>query len=631
VPTPTPPRYISGITPRHSTGVRGSGEHNPVAARATWLRARARNALRRTVLVASVGGATFVTALMALVLVPRSAGQAARTLTAQLGARTDTVPLVAAAVRARARLAAAESSLAAARRTAAQFMESGQLPAPVDTLPPELIARRDTLAAQHAALTRLIARAENAPLPASFRALAASGLMRAEPRVRVLLDSLAEIERDREAFGAVGGVDPVFVALTARLTAVGRSIQAIAEDKRAAIRRELAVLRPPAPPATTAASAAVDTTAPLAALAGAGAEAAAAQQALADAQRRNQELEARAERARQLANVSAPPVALLFAALVLGLVAGSGAGLVAELRRPRVADAREAARVADTRVLAVIRPRPPVPERMRRRADHELPPLLDPQAETSRLLYLHFAASGNTLPLITVTGEEPGVVATVAANLAAAAAADARSTLLVDGDLEACAVAGVMRVPPEPGLAAIVEGTVDWARAIVTRSVGRDRALDVVPAGAWFGGDGGDGGDRGDGGSFPAALPDAMVAETMRRDLARLARRYDLAVLVAPSTLAELGGASPLPSPDVLLCARTAHTRLANLARLARSLRGAGTRIRGVVLWDAEPPHVPTKEEMGVVRRPMSSWTETRRTVATAGTPRSSRAINLKE
>ena len=616
---PSTPNDFRGMTPpRQSSAVRSSGEYSPVLARASWLRARARNALRRTVLISSVGTAVFVTALVSLVLLPRSAASRARTLTPRAEERVDTAPLVAGVTRARARLAAAEGSLGAARRTAAQYAETGQAPAPVETLPPELIARRDTLAAQNAALTRLITRAENAPLPASFRAIAAAPQLRADPTVRVLLDSLGEIEREREAFGAVGGVDPVFVALTARLTTVGRQIQGIAESRRAAIRRELALLRPPDPPTPTTVLAAVDTAAPLAAVADAAPRLLAAEQALAAARARNAELDRRAARARELANVSAPPVALLFASLVLGLIGGYATGLIAELRRPRVADAREAARVAEARVIAVVRPRPPVPERQRRRADRELPPLLDPQGETSRLLYLHIAASGSALPLVTVTGEEPAVVATVAANLAAAAAADARSTLLVDGDLEACAVAGVMRVPPEPGLAAIIEGTVDWARAIVTKGVGRDRSLDVVPAGAWFGEAG-------------AAAPDAMVAETMRRDLARLARRYDLAVLVAPNTLAELGGASPLPSPDVLLCARIAHTRLANLAALARSLRGAGTRVRGVVLWDAEPPHVPTKEEMGVIRRPMASWTETRRTVATAGTPRSSRAVGVKE
>ena len=59
-------------------------------------------------------------------------------------------------------------------------------------------------------------RADNAPLLGSFRALAEAPQMRGDPRVKQLLDSLVEIERERESFNAVGGVDPVFVALTAR-------------------------------------------------------------------------------------------------------------------------------------------------------------------------------------------------------------------------------------------------------------------------------------------------------------------------------------------------------------------------------------------------------------------------------
>src|SRR5438876_11656436 len=85
-----------------------------------------------------------------------------------------------------------------------------------DTFPPAVRAQRDSLSAELATLNRLIDRAENAPLPTSYRALAASPTVAADPRVRVLLDSLADIERERNAFGAVGGVDPVDLSLTSR-------------------------------------------------------------------------------------------------------------------------------------------------------------------------------------------------------------------------------------------------------------------------------------------------------------------------------------------------------------------------------------------------------------------------------
>ena len=39
------------------------------------------------------------------------------------------------------------------------------------------------------------------------------------------------------------------------------------------------------------------------------------------------------------------------------------------------------------------------------------------------MLYLHLAASGASLPFVTITGEDPETTAVVAANVAAAAAA----------------------------------------------------------------------------------------------------------------------------------------------------------------------------------------------------------------
>src|SRR5438105_5801269 len=96
---------------------------------------------------------------------------------------------------------------------------------------PAVREQRDSLGAELTTLNRLIDRAENAPLPTSYRALAASPSVAADPRVRVLLDSLADVERERNAFGAVGGVDPVYLSLTSRSTAIGRGIYRSADTK----------------------------------------------------------------------------------------------------------------------------------------------------------------------------------------------------------------------------------------------------------------------------------------------------------------------------------------------------------------------------------------------------------------
>ncbi|MFL5578392.1 MAG: hypothetical protein ACJ79S_20755 [Gemmatimonadaceae bacterium] len=581
------------------------GEHTG----APWIASRTRNAIRRWLLVLSTGATTFVVALVALVLVPRQASRSARIMMPAEGARPDTGRPAIALVRARLAFAAADSALAAARDAARRAPVAAS---PVDTFPPELVARRDSLTVAIGSLNRLLARAENAPLPASYRALGESREMRYVPRVRALLDSLADIEREREAFGAVNGVDPIFVALTARVTEVGRAIQDLAQERRAALRRELAPLRPtpPQPPPAIPASTAVSTTdslqrdstasvrqqiAPLPPLAtipdtvvraaradSARRSLARAEQQFAEAQRRNAEFERRVERARELANVAAPPVALLAAALVLGAVTGFIVSLLVEMRHPRVADVREAERLAGARVIATIRPHPPTPERGRRRADRETSPLIDTGAEGYRMLYLHVSATGSAIPLITATGDDANIVATVAANLAAASAYEARTTLLVDADLGAGAVSGVLRLPPEPGLATVINERADWAEVVQLAVVGRDRTLDVIPSGVWATG--------------RVVSPEA--AERVRRDLTRVACRYDFAVLVADEAHAERGATSMVPGPDVIIVARVGYTPLSWLASAVEGLGRAGTRVRGVVLWDTEPPQIPTRDEI---------------------------------
>ena len=91
--------------------------------------------------------------------------------------------------------------------------------------------------------------------------------------------------------------------------------------------------------------------------------------ALAGARRLDVTLDEQAERARALAAGSAPPLALMAAALVLGLAVGFAVTFGGELATPRVSDAYEASRVAGVPTLATVVPRVPDPQRMRRKAD----------------------------------------------------------------------------------------------------------------------------------------------------------------------------------------------------------------------------------------------------------------------
>jgi len=540
-----------------------------------WMAARARNALRRVVVFGIVGGVVFIGALIAFVVVPRNASRKALAVAASIESRTDSGPTVAARDRYLAELTATDSVLNATRRAL--------MPVPatvIDTFPPAVRAQRDSLGAELATLNRLIDRAENAPLPTSYRALAASPVVAADPRVRVLLDSLADIERDRNAFGAVGGVDPVYLSLTSRANAIGRQIQGIADAKRGEVRGKLALIRPtPAPvvkPVIT-----VDTIKLVAQHTTAQQNYATAVAQLDQINQKNARIDRESAHARELANVGAPPWAMLAAAVVLALAVGFAASFGTELKRPHIADPREAEQISGARVLTVIKPPEVVVERSRRQADVEAPPLIDVVSESYRTLYLHIASVEASVPIVTITGDDPGIVATIAANLAASAAYEARSTLLVDVDPTTCSVASVLRIRPDPGLSGIITGNATWPEAIIPTTIGRDRPLDVLPSG-----------------TRRSGLPEPNVVEEVRKELARMQRRYDFIIIAAPTSYVQRSANSIIPAPDVILCARIAHTTVGGLKSAVDSLRGADMRIHGLVLWDAEMPQLETREEM---------------------------------
>ena len=519
-----------------------------------------------------VGGLVFIGALIAFILVPRQASKAAVAVAASLQEKQDSSGLVAVRDRAVAAMTAADSMLSIARATA---------PAPVaviDTFPPQLVAQRESLSIVVGTLNRLIDRADNAPLPASYRALGTTPAMVGDQQVKTLLDSLSDIEKERDAFGAVGGVDPVYVALTSRATALGRQIQSIAEGKRASARAQLAVLRP-APPAPTL-QARVDTATYLAQRVEAQRSYSRAASTLGQMRATDEKIDRESSRARELANVGAPPLAMLGAALVLALTLGFSAAFGMELRHPHVADAREAEQVTGARVLTVIRPGEVMIERSRRQADAEAPPLIDIMSEGYRRLYLHLAATEANVPIVTIAGDVAAIVGTVASNIAAAAAYEARSTLLVDVDPGTSIVASVLRVPANPGFAGIVAGVSDWPESIISTTIGRDRPLDVLPAG-----------------TRPYASPSPEAAEKIRGDFARMERRYDLIVIAAPTGFVLQNGAAVLPSPDVVLCARVGYTRISDLKKSVDGFRAINLRVHGLVLWNDDLPQVDSRDE----------------------------------
>ena len=550
----------------------------PSPSRAAWMTARARNALRRPVFIGAISVVTFVAALVALIVVPQQAKRAASARRPAAEARPDTSSTTSSLLAAERHVAAADSAIIAARTALTELIAATAAAVTADTtasgdaISTAARNRRDSLTAELELLDRLLARADNAPLLGSYRALAEAAPMRGDAQVKQLLDSLVEIERERESYNAVGGVDPVFVALTARANELGRNIQALVAGSRSSMQRQLASLSPPPSAAATALASRPlpDTLAAMYRRDTARTVAAEVASRLGRERAELQRLDEREARARELANVGASPPAMLAAALVFGAMLGFGVALYDEVRRPRVADSYEIERATGARVLGVIRPLARSPERGRRAADRNGPPYLDPGADGHQLIYLTIATAGTDVVMLTVVGDNPAVSAIVAVNFAAIAAQEARATLLVDTEA-ADTVEMALRLPASPGVLGLIEGKVSWPEAIRPARTGRDRTIDVVSSGH-------------------GTLPLDELKALLQRDIARLSRRYDAVVLVSALDQVSMGLPTALPIPDVVYCARTGQTPVAELKKSLEEIELAGCRVRGVVLWDAPDP-----------------------------------------
>ena len=540
--------------------------------RQAWLTNRARNALRRPVFIGAISVATFVTALVSMVVAPRTR-QAPVSI--PVSPRPDTVGLIGGAALGRMALVSTDSMLDSVRTELARRDSAANALLTSDTVAQRL-AMRDSMQSRIDGLSALLSRAEQAPLPSSYRALATSPELRADPRIRALVDSLNDIERERESVGAVGGVDPIFVALTSRGNEIGKAIQAIAAGRR----NQLLALRGPDSVAVVqvAEETPIDTMELKTRMDSIMRAVAFAEQELIRRRAVARDLDLQEERARERANAVAPPLALLAAAFVLSAVMGFGAALFGELRRPRVTDAMELERYLGARVLATVETPMPSVDRGRREADRAAPPYFDPGAEAYQLSYLGLATEHPTLLVTTVTGDDPAIVAVVACNLAAVAADEARNTLVVDLE-SSCRASATLRARLEPGVTSIVAGSASWPDATVSARVGRDKSVDLVPYGT--------------GNAEPARL-----IEQLRNDAMRLARYYDAVFLVAAPPLLVAGLPPALPSTDIIYCVQPGITPLKQLKAQLNAIRDAGASIRGLIVWNAERPLLPTPKEL---------------------------------
>lgn len=549
--------------------------------RPAWLTARARNAAQRPIVIGSVGIGAFVAALVALILAPQQARQS-RPAAVPAAARPDTAAFVAALAHARARLSVADSSLAVARSTPTPSQTAEDTPNPI------AVAQRDSLSAAVSDLDALLARVETAPVSASYHALAESPQLAGIPRVKSLLDSLSEIERDRDALGSTAAADPVFVALTSRATEIGRTIQALGQARRDSIRQLIARLNMPTQRVVVTPAPILDTASWVAERDSAESLVNQAAAALADARGKARDFDRELSRERDAASRNAPPVALLAAALVIGIALGFGSAFFDELRHPRVSDEHELEKVTGSRVLATIRPRPRDPDRDRRLSDRMAPPYFDPGAAGYQLTYLHVSRTGASRLVLTIVAADTSIAAVVGMNVAAIAADEARSTIIIDTDARALPVAAALRSHAEPGIADILRDHIDWSEVTTQTMIGRDRVIDVIPSGV-----------------SPSRLDPAMATELFRQEASRLARHYEAIVVVADIEQALAGLPGVLAIPDTIVCARVGYTRLADLQKTLDGVRASGGNPLGVVLWDSGPPALPTPERIARAQRPL--------------------------
>jgi Mrp family chromosome partitioning ATPase len=560
-----------------------TGEFPRAIPRAIWLTARARNAVQRPRFIGAVGIGAFVAALVALILAPQ---QVRRTnVVLPLEARPDTSPLVGALAHARTRLSAADSSLGVARLRA-----SAQPKPVVDSLSPRIIAHRDSLANAVNDLDALLTRVETAPVSASYRALAESPQLAGSSRIKMLLDSLADVERDREAFGTTGSTDPVFMALTSRSSDIGHAIQLLAQARRDTLRDQIVRLNAPSTRTVVTQAPTSDTLAWIAERDSAQSLVTQATGALSDARQKAEDYDHAVVRARENARLDTPVVALLGAALVIGIALGFGSAFAREVRHPRVGDEHELERLTGSRVLATVKPHRRPPERNRRSADRLAPRYFDPGAAGYQLTYLHVARAGASRLMLTITGPDPGIAAVVASNVAAIAAEEARSTIIVDTDSRHSPVAAALRARAEPGLIDVLDRKVEWAEATSQAMAGRDRTIDVMPSGI-----------------APVNRPPTEIRELFQREITRLARHYEAIVIAASLEHAVGGLPGALPIPDAIVCARVGHTRIADVQAALDGLRAAGGAAVGIVLWDAPLPELPTPERIARAQRPLNT------------------------
>lgn len=303
------------------------------------------------------------------------------------------------------------------------------------------------------------------------------------------------------------------------------------------------------------------------------------------------------------------PVVIAAAALA-GLVLGVALAFVRDHLFGGVRDADEIERHLGIDVYATV-PASAGQRRVARRSAQRLPaPHLlsaldphDPAIESLRSLHtaLRFAMQDARNNVLLVTGPVPDAGKSfVAANFAALLAAGGERVLLVDGDLRKGYLHESLGMPRETGFAELLSGDVTPEDAI-RRNVLPN--LDFIATGAMP--------------EHPAQwLADARVEAL----LDGLSARYDRVVIDAAPILAVSDAvALGRHAGTVLLVARAASTRIAELGEAARRLAHNGVAASGVVLNGVDPRTTRYGSRYGAYRYAQYRYAPSRSSAAWPG------------
>ena len=542
-----------------------------------WLADRARNATRHPMRIGVVTAIVFLSALVVLVVLPRQQQRAADRLP-ELAERIDTLVLLRRDSAVHRLLDAADRTVDSLRGALAELDSAEEAAATARSARRDVRATsRDSLTILVAELTRLVDRARSAPLLASYRALAGAGAIAHDIRVRTLSDSLAAIERRREALGAAGGLDPAYVAVTAQVSAIGRVLADIAGRRLVALRYQLAAASSgvladaPALAGLDSVRATLDSAAALRVVDSLQRVANATAGQLGVARATNARVAAAVTAARARASVGIPPLVILAATLALGLVLGTLVSLLQELISPRLSGATEAERILGVRVLGTLTATDPSAN------GHDHPAAGSATSDwTATRIARSLLGVGDVASRVAVIGNDPDVVATAVIGLAVAGASDARAVLVIDTDSAQTPVLRRLRRRGSIGVSDVLAGSVAWADVLVAHTGSHALALDIIPPGAPL-----------------SRAPLTASVEQAGESLARYAAGWDLILFAVTAT--------DRPIVDVLLahagvrdavtCAQVGGTELATLVAEHRSLGRLHIRHRGVVLVAGEATH----------------------------------------